>query len=332
MIMIKELAQAASWVSQAVPDKPVTPILAGVMLHQGAIWATDYDRTHYATVTGLDETLHAVVPGRALAAVLAALRGDEVELVVEPTRLSLTAGRSTVRLPLLAVEDFPTLPHAAEPSITLTGLGDAVDRLVGFTATGGVDWQSGIRVESVGDELVLVGGSPYLIARWRLPAEGTLSSSVVPAASLAAVLAGMGSPVGLAVGTGSLSVSSPGRVAVLRTMAVNFPQVERLFSGTGPAELRVPGLAAALRLAGALSDVMTLSWADDDLEIRAGGEDGEVVDVMPCQGGTGRLRLSIKRARLLLQDDPELLTVDGRRVVVGSADHEYALQGIREDA
>ncbi|WP_411078351.1 DNA polymerase III subunit beta [Streptomyces sp. cmx-10-25] len=120
-----DLAAAVGYAARTLPSRPPVPVLAGLLLDATGnerlrVRAFDYevsaDTTVPATVT---KPGRALVPGRLLADITATLRGD-VHLALDNTRLTLRAGSARFTLPLLPLEEYPTLPEPGDVTGTLS--------------------------------------------------------------------------------------------------------------------------------------------------------------------------------------------------------------------
>ncbi|MFB7030947.1 MULTISPECIES: DNA polymerase III subunit beta [unclassified Streptomyces] len=119
-----DLAAAVGYAARTLPSRPPAPVLAGLLLDAGderlRIRAFDYevsaDTTAPATITTPGRAL---VPGRLLADITATLRGA-VHLDLDGPRLTLRAGSARFTLPLLPLEEYPTLPEPGDVTGTLS--------------------------------------------------------------------------------------------------------------------------------------------------------------------------------------------------------------------
>jgi DNA polymerase-3 subunit beta len=127
----KHLGTAIKAVLPAVPSHPGLPLLTGVRIDASeadpAIEATDLELSiRYVLGEGVSvqQPGSAVVPARALAKALEAIKGTEVELEAVAqdgrVRLHVHAGNRTVTLDGFPSEDWPALPEPANLSPTAT--------------------------------------------------------------------------------------------------------------------------------------------------------------------------------------------------------------------
>ncbi|MGA4980191.1 DNA polymerase III subunit beta [Streptomyces cinereoruber] len=119
-----DLAAAVGYAARTLPSRPPDPVLAGLILDAGSehlrVRAFDYEVSADTSVPATVTTPgRALVPGRLLADITAALRGN-VHLALDGTRLSLRAGSARFSLPLLPLEEYPTLPEPGKVTGTLS--------------------------------------------------------------------------------------------------------------------------------------------------------------------------------------------------------------------
>jgi DNA polymerase-3 subunit beta len=119
-----ELAAAASWATAAaVPDRPTSPVLAGLLLDADGDALTltgfDYETSAVARLTAqVGEPGRAVISAKLLSLAAASLPDDLLgaTIATDGTRAVLTAGPATYTLMLLPPTEFPE-PPAPGPSV-----------------------------------------------------------------------------------------------------------------------------------------------------------------------------------------------------------------------
>ena len=112
------LADAVSWVAQAIPKNSQAPALAGMKLTAAegslTLQAFDYDVSHTATIGDLDVSVasegECLVSGKFVREIVASLKGKAIELVLDNSALTISAGRASYRTRVLNLGDFPHLP------------------------------------------------------------------------------------------------------------------------------------------------------------------------------------------------------------------------------
>lgn len=122
-IPAEELAAAANWVTAAaVPDRPTSPALAGLLLDaaDGTLTLTGYDYETSAVArlaAQVGEPGRALISARILSLAAASLPDDLLgaTIATDGTRAVLTAGPVTYTLMLLPPGEFPALPEPGPP-------------------------------------------------------------------------------------------------------------------------------------------------------------------------------------------------------------------------
>jgi DNA polymerase-3 subunit beta len=170
-----DLHGAAQWALRAVPSRPTTPILGGLLVE-----AVDDDRV---TITGYDFDTRAsvtvsadvsgpgrmVVSGRLLADVAKTIRRDATVSFTESGSLAeVRCGRSEWTLPALPAHDYPQLPQLGEPvgAVQAGVLRSALARILPTLdySNPSLPMLYGVKLESDGDELTLIGTDRFRLA------------------------------------------------------------------------------------------------------------------------------------------------------------------------
>jgi DNA polymerase-3 subunit beta len=140
-IPAQELAAAAGWVTAAaVPDRPTSPVLAGLLLDADAggtltLTGYDYETSAVARLAAqVGEPGQALISARLLSMIAASLPDDLLgaTIATDGTRAVLTAGPVTYTLMLLPPGEFPEPPAAGPPvgEFTAGHLASAVAQVV----------------------------------------------------------------------------------------------------------------------------------------------------------------------------------------------------------
>jgi DNA polymerase III subunit beta len=202
----KTLADTARWASRQLPERPVIPALACLLLD------ADSDRTtlsgfdhETSTRTGIAADVitpgRVLVSGRLLADVIGSMPPGPVDLVADEQALHVTAPGSRFHLPLAELADYPTLPQPPAPTGTVDGA--AFAQAVGHVApsvlplkdaVGTAEAFGGVCLRTEGERLLLVATDRYRYAvrslPWQpaVPADGAI---VMPADMLKATARAM---------------------------------------------------------------------------------------------------------------------------------------------
>lgn len=296
------IANAAKWVSKAIPRNPSTPILAGMLLEATAdgltLSAFDFDLSMSATIEGITtETGKVVVPGYALASFLSAARGAQADLVASKDLVVQSAASSSV-FRTLEVKDYPELPKTGtgEKLGDLSGdvLGDVVRRLSALSSREqtAVKWEEAVSLKSNTTSLTVTSGVRYAIGQQTIPLALGEFDLVLPASRLQEALADFEGGIGLYQDGGALSIVSPSRTASLRMFEDRFPgTVDKMLSPPHTATIKVnrEDFAASLKLANTASDRVKVSVSDGEMVVAShkpekGGEaKSEITDVIECE-------------------------------------------------
>lgn len=241
----KELADAARQAHRRLPNNPLQPVLAGLLIEAtaDAVSLSGFD-LETSTQASLDADIlepgRTLVSGRLLADVTASLPAGPIDLVADDRELAVTAPGTTFSLPTMNARDYPALPvppgacggvdgdllaaavvHAAQASLPEK---EAAGNMEGF---------GGVHVAADGDQLTVSASDRYRIVRHTLPwqpdrdGDGDL---LVPAAALAATakqLAGQQVRIAFSnTSNGVAALSGSTLTVTSRTIATPFPNID----------------------------------------------------------------------------------------------------------
>jgi len=194
----EDLVSKLSVVSRAVSTRAATQALSGVLLNAAegrlTLSATDLD---LGLQTSLDAEVGdpgaALLPGRLLAEVVRSLAEPEVEIETREAErdVEIRSGSSSFHLRVLAAEDFPKLPEAAEegglkiPAKALEASIELVARAASRDDMRPV--LTGVLVSAAGTEMTMVATDSYRLAVKRTELEADLGGEIeanVPARAL----------------------------------------------------------------------------------------------------------------------------------------------------
>jgi DNA polymerase-3 subunit beta len=268
-----ELAAAVKAAAGIVLASNTIPILANVRLIARDGWlevtTTDLD-CEFRTRVGIESgALATTVNAKNLAAVLAAVAGDaQARLKLEAGRLEVSAGRSRWALPVLPVDDFPTivLPELAH-RIELAGkeLAAAIARVLPFVCTELSRYYiCGMWLHEEASNAALVATNGHCLLRSGLPAGWPAGAEpeIVPtrfAQALERAAAAHPGPVVLEWGAKKLRAAIGDTVLVGKAIDGIFPDYRRVIPQPGeePVAVDPAGLAGAVRRAALLANEKT---------------------------------------------------------------------------
>ena len=338
------LADAVSWVAQAIPKNSQAPALAGMRLTaaEGALTlqAFDYDVSHTATIGGLDVSVasegECLVSGKFVREIVASLKGKAIELVLDNSALTISAGRASYRTRVLNLGDFPHLPKRPAEVGKISGA-----RLAAMVASvrhpidDGTPHPQvrGLHIEGDRDLLTVVGASRFVVAEhaaaWERKAD---FAATVHSGAFASALKGLdGSLVSIGSDGGLIGLWDESRAVTLRTYSDGFVAWRKLIRSADqdratatfdPAELH-----DAAKRAGLLDTTpdhsmpLVLNFTADELGVEVAGQEyAEGSDAIDAEC-TGEQRLAVSPRYLI----DTLAAIPSGLVSVGLVDHRKPL-------
>jgi DNA polymerase-3 subunit beta len=294
-----DFADAVAWVARNLPNRPIVPVVAGVLLTGSddglTISGFDYEVSAQVQVAAeIASPGSVLVSGRLLSDITRALPAKPVDVSVEGTRVSLTCGSARFSLPTMAVEDYPTLPTLPDETGVVSA--DLFAAAVGQVAVAAgrddtLPMLTGIRVEISGENVVLAATDRFRLAvrelTWSTTAADTEAAVLVPAKTLAEAAKAVsdGSDVHLALGAGTdvgkeglLGIRSDGKRSTTRLLDAEFPKFRQLLptEHTAIATIGVAELTEAIKRVALVADrgaQVRMEFADDVLRLSAGADD-----------------------------------------------------------
>jgi len=197
------LTEAVAWVARALPNRPVLPILSGLLLTAaktpdgpGELTLSCFDYEVSARIrveADVTEPGTVLVPGRLLAEITRSLPGFPVELDDSAGQdVTLTCGAASFTLVTVPVGDYPELPDLPVLAGTVDGgaLGAAISQVVPAASRDDtLPILTGVNIEFEGDVMTFAATDRYRLAMRELawsPADPDLSATVlIPAKTLA---------------------------------------------------------------------------------------------------------------------------------------------------
>jgi DNA polymerase-3 subunit beta len=272
----KELAEASRRAHRRLPNNPLQPVLAGLLIE-----AT----TEQVTLSGFDletstravldaEVIAAgdtVVSARLLADVTAALPAGPVDLVADEREVTVSAPGTTFTLPTMQRADYPALP--VPPGVSGTIDGDLLAETVGHAATiamgpkeavGSRAHFGGVHVFTDGAVFTVEASDGYRIARhvigWQPDVEAA-GELLIPAADFAVTVkqtAGGRVRLGFPGSGGVASIASDNLTVTCRTIASEYANLNQHFpsadAAAGLATFAADELATAVKRAALVND------------------------------------------------------------------------------
>lgn len=229
-IDVKQLADAVGWVAGALPRRPVSPALGGLLLEADQdgieVSAFDYDTSRQIRAAAdVGEPGRVLLPGRVLVELAKVLPAGKADIEADAQEAAIRAGRSEFALPLMDIRDYPTLPAVVDGvgQLEAGGLAAAVSQVA--VAAGKDDtlpMLTCVRFE-VGDAgLTLAATDRYRVAwrgvAWASTLDATEVQAMVPAVFLQDLVKGFpaGAQVEVGLGQSLASFSCEDRRATIR--------------------------------------------------------------------------------------------------------------------
>lgn len=273
----KTFAAAVASVAKCIPSKPTHPIMAGIKLEtldgELLVSASDYDTSMSVSVDahGANEGT-ALVSGRLLANIAKTLPIKPVYLRSEGSAVTLRCGSVRLSMPMMTVDDYPSLPEP--PATVATIAADALATLVERVAvagdasnTFGLPVLSGVRLLPEGDRVLAIATDRFRVAIGRVgwaPKTDILPAALVPIRPLVDAVKAMrdDSVVAIGIDRGNFSLTTSKRSVVVRQLeAREFPSaIAKQYTDPLDSPARVPAadlIAAVKRTTLLQSDRLT---------------------------------------------------------------------------
>jgi DNA polymerase III subunit beta len=180
-----ELHAAAEWAARATPSRTSTPVVSGLLIEaaddQVTINGFDFERRASVAVKALvAQPGRLLLPARLLATIASVADRGDVEVDGSGSEAKVTAGRGRWTVPTMPVDEYPTLPSPGEPVGTVDAeeFSRALKRVLPAVHRGSskddnsgdvLEHLLGVKMESEGDELVMVATDRYRLTCARIP-------------------------------------------------------------------------------------------------------------------------------------------------------------------
>lgn len=232
------LIEATAWAGRAIPNRPATPILAGMMInaHDGRVTISGYDYDTYAAIdvdAQIDTDGDCLIDGRKLAEIAKKLPKRPVDISLTGSTVTIKAGTSKMTMLAMPIADYPKRPTIAEATGSIAG--DTLTRMAAVTL-GSVDRGdtlpilTGAHVVAHDGTLTIAATDRYRLARtssteW----DGADLDVIIPGRALESVTKwGAAATVQISAGNGSVAFTSGARTLSTRTLDGTYPSVDKL--------------------------------------------------------------------------------------------------------
>lgn len=172
-----DLHQAAAWASRVVPAKPTVPVLSGLLLDADdelVVSGYDFDTRASAVVAvTTTEPGQMLLSARLLTAIAKTVARDvPVTFTDAGGAVEIRSGSAEWTMPALPVADYPRLPEFGAPAgvVNAGELRAALARVLPVISREAAPaFLTGVKLESDGEELTIVGTDRYRLAVATLP-------------------------------------------------------------------------------------------------------------------------------------------------------------------
>ena len=299
------LTEAVAWVARALPNRPVLPILSGLLLaamEDGVLTLSCFDYEVSARIrvpADVTEPGTVLVPGRLLAEITRSLPGYPVEFDDGGQDVTLTCGAASFTLVTLPVEEYPELPDLPVLAGTVDGgvLADAISQVVPAASRDDtLPILTGVNIELEGGTMTLAATDRYRLAMRELswqPSRPELNVAVLipartladaarmmaPGAAVQIMLRGdeRGGPSSLRATDAMIGFESGGRRLTTRLIAGEFIKYKSRFPAEFGchADLPAASFAAAVKRVALVAErgsSVRLNFGQGKVTIEAGAE------------------------------------------------------------
>ena len=244
-------SDAVSFVVKLLPQRPTLPILSGVVLEavDGELRLSSFDyetSSRTAVEAEVDDAGAVLVQGRLLSEIANRLPQAPVEVSRDDRGVVIRCGQASFSLPVMPIEEFPSLPAVEGQQGTLAGeaFAEAVAQVaVAASREDVAPVITGVNLSLGASAIGFIATDRYRVAVRELAWSGdfeTAVSALVPARTLAEVGKSLGHSGDLTVtlvtdGERELIAFTADRKTVTSLLIKgNFPAVERLFPSETP--------------------------------------------------------------------------------------------------
>lgn len=302
----EDLYNATAWVSRLCPTKPTTPVLQGIVLDvadHGELVMSAYDWEVAGRVAGAAAVFEpgtTLVPGRLLAAVAKVVAHDrEVDVTATDNGVQIRSGRSTWSLPVIPMDEYPTLPDEGDAVAKLDGpaLRRAMERILpAADRSGGPPFNSAVSM--IGDEtgLWIAATDRYRIAvvqvSWQPVTPETRIDLVVPVefleAATGAIRGAESAPVELAAHEGGITLATTTHRLTGRLVGERWPEWQKLI----PARWSSEAVFVVAELQAAIDRVLAIDEGKDPIRLDVDTDGFELSAVGADRGATAYAAVS----------------------------------------
>lgn len=304
-----ELAHATAWASKAIPQKPMIPVLGGMLLEttpQGLhVGGFDYDTAMASTLPYEgDPGTKILVYGRLLTEIVKSAPGATVHLETNDTEthVRLISGSVVAHLSLLPIEDYPTLPQLAPTIGTIPAplFGAQVTRVAparDITGMCGIPELTGLYLRFSDTTIIVAATNRYQLAENTLyeytPVGDDAQAILVPADAVATLteMCQPGDELIIGASDHLVSFSAGSKSLVSRVLdASKFPQSWSALippRNDNPVVIDTKNVIAAIKRVSVALDgnPVELAFRKNVVVVAATGTNATILEEVPCNSG-----------------------------------------------
>lgn len=307
----EDLANAVSWVARNLPTKAAQPVLRAMIISADEngleLAGFDYEvSTRVRLNAEVAEFGKVAVAGKLISDICGSLPNRPVEFHTEGATAHLKCGSSRFDLPLIPLDDYPTIPTLPE----VTGRVDPklfTEAISQVAVAAGKDetlpMLTGVHMAITGTSVMVAATDRFRLARrtfqWNPENDGVSAKLLIPAKTLLDNARSLdtqaGDPIEIAVGSGSqvgqdglFGIHSVYRETTTRMLDATYPNIDTLFpkEHTSLAVVEVEPLKEAIRrvsLVGERNPQLKLSFEPDQVTLSSSSSDfGSAEEAVPC--------------------------------------------------
>lgn len=252
------LAEAVSWTARALPNRPASPILAGVRINaqdeELVLSSFDYEVSANSRIPAdVEEPGEVLVSGRMLADIAKSLPNKPVTIELDGQKVNLLCGSFHFALTVMPLDEYPVLP--AQPGIIGTVdsqvFAQAISQVsIAASRDDTLPLLTGVRIEVEGEHMTLLATDRYRLAMrvidWEPTNTSFEDSALVKAKILQDVAKSMVSGSKIECGLSSesqpglsslIGFSTQGRRTTSTLMDGDYPPVRKLFPDVTPIQV-----------------------------------------------------------------------------------------------
>ena len=246
------LVEAISWTARSLPNRPPSPVLAGVRItasENGEIEFVSYDYEVSAASkfpAEIEETGSILVSGKLLADISRALPNKQVEFQLTGAKVEIVCGTSRFSLATMPVDEYPSIPRIPDliGQVSTTELSHAVYQVsVAASKDDTLPLLTGIRMEIENEKISLLATDRYRLALKELtwqPANPNFEAvALIRSRTLNDVAKSLTASSDITIGLSEsdlIGFDAVSRTATSTLIEGDYPQVRRLFPDETPIE------------------------------------------------------------------------------------------------